>query len=247
MHIQTDVLILAVLLLLVSILYSSVGQAGASGYLAAMALLGITPEVMKPTALALNILVASIAVYQFNRAGSFSWRLFTPLAASAVPLAYLGGKLTIPAEIYNPIVGSVLIFAAWYTFHATNVQGHFTANYARVSVLIVIGAILGLLSGLTGIGGGILLSPILLYLGWSTPQIAAGVSAGFILVNSSAAILGVVSTSSHFHPALGLWAGVVMVGGLVGSLLGSRYFKASAIRLISVALLFIAGIKTLLF
>lgn len=239
-------LVLAVLMLLMALLYSSVGHAGASGYLAAMALLGVAPSVMKPTALALNICVAVIAVTKFYRVGAFSGKLFMPLALSAVPMAYLGGTLTLPVHFYRPLVGAVLIYAAWRSFATAQTASTYTVCEAATPVLVLAGALLGLLSGLTGVGGGIFLSPLLLFLRWAPVKVISGVSAAFILVNSIAGILGVMSTHTAFHPALPLWMGVVVVGGFIGAEYGSKRFGNPTIQKLLAVVLVIAGVKMFL-
>lgn len=209
MQLDAESLLLAALLLLAAVLYSSVGHAGASGYLAAMALLGVSPAIMKPTALALNIVVALIATFKFYRVGSFSWRLFVPLAVAAVPFAYLGGTLSLPAHIYKPLVGVVLIYAAWRSLSTAKSASSYEVVPPSMPVLLVSGVVLGFLSGITGVGGGIFLSPLLLFFRWASVKVISGVAAAFILVNSIAGILGVMSTSVQFHPAIPMWAVVV--------------------------------------
>jgi len=242
-QVDAESIFLAGLLLLAALLYSSVGHAGASGYLAAMALVGISPAVMKPTALALNILVAVIATFKFYRVGSFSWRIFIPLAVSAVPLAYLGGTLSLPAHLYKPLVGVVLIYAAWRSFHTASGASSYEVRDPSMPILLVSGAALGFLSGLTGVGGGIFLSPLLLFFRWAPVKVISGVAAAFILVNSIAGILGVMSASTEFHPALPLWGLVVVVGGYIGAEYGSRRLGNPAIQRLLALVLLVAGAK----
>jgi uncharacterized protein len=243
MQFDAESLILAIVLLLAAVLYSSVGHAGASGYLAAMALAGVSPAIMKPTALFLNILVAMIATTKFYRVGSFSWRLFIPLAITAVPLAYLGGRLTLPTQFYKPLVGVVLLYAAWRSFTTADKAASYEVRNPSVPVLLVSGGALGFLSGLTGVGGGIFLSPLLLFLRWAPLKVISGVSAAFILVNSIAGILGVMSTSVQLHPALPLWGSVVLVGGFIGAEYGSRRLGNPVIQRLLALVLLIAGLK----
>ena len=238
-----DDVFLSFCLFVAALLYSSVGHAGASGYLAAMALVGVSPETMKPTALALNILVAVIATTKFYRAGSFSWRLFIPLAVTAIPLAYIGGRLSLPSHIYKPIVGAVLVYAAWRSFMTAKSASEYEITNAPLFFLLIAGAALGFLSGLTGVGGGIFLSPLLLFFRWAPVKVISGVAAAFILVNSIAGILGVVSSETHFHQALPIWAIVVLVGGYIGSTYGSRRLGNPTIQRLLALVLLVAGIK----
>jgi uncharacterized membrane protein YfcA len=163
---SSDDLLLGGLILLAALLYASVGHGGASGYLAAMALVGVVPEVMKPTALALNVVVALVATIKFHRAGAFSWPVFWPFALGAIPMAYLGGSLTLPGAIYKPLVGVVLIFAAWRSLRTAAQASYELAALPPMALRLGIGAALGLLSGLTGVGGGIFLSPLLMIFRW---------------------------------------------------------------------------------
>lgn len=242
---DTESLLLAALILAAALLYSSVGHGGASGYLAAMALFGVAPEVMKPTALALNVLVSLIATIRFYRVGAFSWPLFLPLILASVPLAYLGGVLTLPPHLYRPVVGVVLLYAAWRFFFTAS-----KTDYELVKpswpVLLATGGALGFLSGLTGVGGGIFLSPLLLLLRWAPIKTISGISAAFIFANSVAGLLGVLSHSPSLPPALPLWAVAAVIGGLVGAEFGSRRLGNSMIQKLLAAVLVIAGLKMVL-
>lgn len=189
---DSTILILAAAFLVAALLYSSVGHAGASGYLAAMALMGIAPATMKPTALVLNLLVGTVALLRFSKAGYFSWRLLWPFALGSIPLAFVGGAITLPGHWYKSLVGLVLIVAAVrlvWSRAAPSAPAHVHA--APVLPAILCGAVIGLLSGLTGTGGGIFLSPLLLFMGWAETRETGGVSAAFILVNSAAGLAGI--------------------------------------------------------
>lgn len=238
-------LILATLILVAALLFSSVGHAGASGYLAAMALMGITPAVMKPSALALNILVASITTFKYYRVGAFSWRLFWPLAFSSMPFAYLGGTMTLPEHIYKPLVGAVLIYAAWYSYQTAHRPTPTLAAPPHLAMLLFAGAALGFLSGLTGVGGGIFLSPLLLLFRWAEVRVISGIAAAFILVNSSAGLLGVFSSTPAFPSALPYWAAAAIIGGYIGAEYGSRRLGSPAIQKLLGVVLVIAGAKML--
>src|SRR5262249_39514112 len=193
-----QVTILGLLIFAAAVLYSSVGHAGASGYLAAMALFGVAPAVMKPAALTLNIAVALITTFRFYRAGHFSWRLSWPFVVSSVPLAFVGGAITLPGAVYRVLVGLIMLFAAyrmfWYADHETT-----TVEPWRVAALGC-GAVLGFVSGLTGVGGGIFLSPLLLFMGWANFKQTAGTSSAFILLNSTAGLLGHLSSIPSLPP-----------------------------------------------
>lgn len=235
---------LAGLIFLAAALYSSVGHAGASGYLAAMALFGLAPAVMKPTALTLNILVAVIATTKFYRAGCFSWKLFTPLALSSVPFAFIGGSISLPGHLYKPVVGLVLLYSAYRLVAGNGIKTDVT--HPPLLPTVVSGASIGLLSGLTGVGGGIFLSPLLLFAGWAETRQASGVAAAFIFVNSVAALLGHYSSVSHLPAEVTAWAPAAILGGWLGSQYGSKRLPAPSILKLLAAVLVVAGAKMLL-
>lgn len=228
----------------IALLYSSVGHAGASGYIAVMSLLSLAPAEIKPIALALNILVASIGSFQFWRAGHFSWSLFWPFALLAVPFAFLGGYLNLPTRVFQVIVGIVLLVSAAQFLVRPPAEGE-PRPPAR-PLAIGVGAGLGLLSGLTGTGGGIFLTPLLIFLRWARTKTAAATSALFILLNSSAGLLGNVSATQTF-PRFGLSLLVAAaVGGVIGSHFGSRRFEPTLIKRLLAVVLVIAGFKLIL-
>jgi uncharacterized protein len=240
----TEILLLSLLVMLAAALYSSVGHGGASGYLAAMALFGLAPAVMKPTALCLNLLVASLATYRFYRAGCFSWRTFLPFAAASVPFAFVGGAITLPTTIYKQIVGVVLLYAAVRLFlYAGKKNEAGETRRPPLWLALLLGALIGLLSGLTGVGGGIFLSPILLLANWADVRRTAGVSAAFILVNSAAGLLGNLASVRALPAAIPYLAAAALAGGLVGSELGSRRLPPPAIRRLLALVLVVAGVK----
>lgn len=242
---DTGSLLLAALILAAALLYSAVGHGGASGYLAAMALFGVAPAVMKPTALALNVLVSLIATLHFCRVGAFSRQIFVPLILTSVPMAYLGGTLTLPPAYYRPVVGLVLLYAAW-RFFATARQADYEPLAPSRAILLATGGALGLLSGLTGVGGGIFLSPLLLYLRWAPIRTISGISAAFILANSLAGLAGVLGKGATLPGALLLWAVAAVAGGLVGAEYGSRRLGNAMIQKLLAAVLVIAGLKMVL-
>ena len=236
--------LLAVAVLIVALLYSSVGHAGASGYIAVMALFAFTPAVIKPTALVLNILVASIATWQFWRAGYFSWRLFWPFAVLSVPMAFVGGYVNLPTHAFKVLVGVVLLFSA--VRFLVRPPADEVAREPSRPLAISLGAGLGLLAGLTGTGGGIFLTPLLLLMRWARTKTAAAVSALFILVNSAAGLLGNVAGTRQFPAFALVLAAAAVLGGAVGSYWGSRRLSHTAIKRCLAVVLLIAGTKLIL-
>lgn len=231
---------LTLLFLIAAALYSSVGHAGASAYLAAMALVGIAPQVMKPTALFLNVFVAAIATVKFARAGAFSWRIFWPFAITSVPFAFLGGRLTLPGTYYKIIVGIVLLYSAFRFFQARIPQHPRSAPHWMA---LAAGGGIGFLSGLTGVGGGIFLSPLLLLMNWAETRQTSGVAAAFILVNSVSGLLGNLSRFKALPEALPYWTVAVVIGGWIGAEYGSRRLNNMTIRRLLAVVLVIAGLK----
>src|SRR6266513_1803199 len=226
----TQLILLFLAIGVVAFLYSSVGHAGASGYIATMTLFGIAPMVIRPTALVLNILVASIGTFLFWRAGHFSWKLFWPFALLSVPAAYVGGYLQPSASILRILIGIVLLFSAARLVIRRNDPPE-TFPPSR-PVAVSAGAGLGLLAGLTGPGGGIFLTPLLLFCRWAHIRQAAAVSALFIWVNSIAGLIGYF-TKVHSIPPLGILLGAAaIIGGIFGSHLGSRHFPVRTISII---------------
>ena len=235
-------LVLAGLFLAAAVLYGMVGHAGASAYLAAMALVGVAPEVMKPTALVLNIAVAILVTTRFARAGFVRPMALLPFLAGSIPLAFVGGAIHLPADVYKPLVGGVLLLAA-ARFGLVRGQPDEFPPRAPWPLAIVSGAALGLLAGLTGTGGGIFLTPLLIAAGWAGTRFAAGSSALFILANSTSGLAGAIGSASALPAAMPLWLAAVAVGGLVGSELGSRRLPAVGIRRALGGVLLIAGLK----
>lgn len=236
-------ILLAVLIFVIALLYSTVGHAGASGYLAAMALFGVAPAVMKPTALTLNILVALVAATKFYRAGFFSWRIFWPFAVASIPASFIGGSLTLPVHIYKLIVGIVLLYSALRLFLIAKRPDAEKPTHAPIWIALVLGAGIGLLSGLTGVGGGIFLSPLILLLGWAKTKETAAVSSAFILVNSISGLLGHVSAVASVPRGIFLWAPLALIGGWIGSELGTRTLPVPRIRQWLAVVLVLAGLK----
>jgi len=198
---------------------------------------------MRPVALLLNVLVALIATAKFYRAGAFSWTLFWPFALASVPLAYVGGALTLPGSVYKPLVGAVLIAAAWRALRSAHRPAVALRAPPPLPLLLLAGAALGFLSGLTGVGGGIFLSPLLLFFGWAEVKVISGIAAAFILVNSIAGLLGGLASGPPLPPGLPLWAGAAVAGGFLGAEYGSKRLGNPAIRRLLALVLAIAGVK----
>ena len=239
---DTTLITVIAAIFVVAVLYSSVGHGGASGYLAVMAFLAVAPGVTRPTALVLNLFVASIATVQFWRAGHFSWGLFWPFAAASIPFAFLGGMIKLPTGVYTILLGAVLLFAAF------RLAWSFTQEVPEVRrpnvwLALAIGAGIGLLSGLVGVGGGIFLTPVLLLMNWSETKTAAGVSALFIFVNSAAGLAGNYSQVSVLPASSLTWIGAAIAGGVVGSLLGAKKFESLMLRRVLAAVLLMAALK----
>lgn len=240
-----NIALIAVLFLLAAALYSSVGHAGASGYIAVMALFGLAPGVMKPTALALNILVAVVATTKFYRAGRFSFELFWPFAIVSIPAAFIGGALTLPAKWYDAIVGVALLYAAVWMFRSAKTAAKVLVHPPPLAAALACGLVIGLLSGLTGVGGGIFLSPLILMMGWAETRATSAVAAAFILVNSIAGLLGHLSSISQLPSPLPIWGVAVVIGGWIGAEYGSRRLATPALRQLLSVVLVVAGLKML--
>jgi uncharacterized membrane protein YfcA len=238
-----ETIAIAMLFLVGAALYSSVGHGGASSYLAIMGLFGLAPAVMKPTALTLNILVALVATVKFYRAGLFRWELFWPFAIVSIPAAFIGGAITLPGRVYLIVVGAVLILAAFWMFWSAQKLSVIPAKPLPLFAAIAFGLVIGLLSGLTGVGGGIFLSPLLLYMGWAETRAAAGVAAPFILVNSIAGLLGHLSTVAQLPPSIPLWGAAALAGGWLGATYGSNRAPPATLRRLLALVLVVAGLK----
>jgi uncharacterized membrane protein YfcA len=241
-----DIVLLSTLIFAAAVLYSSVGHAGASGYLAAMALFGLAPAEMKPAALALNVLVGGIGAWRYLRAGFFTARVFWPLVLASVPMAFIGGFLELPGEIYKPVVGIVLVYAAWRMFRGAPAAAQEAVHQPRTVWIVLSGGAIGLLSGLTGVGGGIFLSPLLIMLGWAGTRQVSGISAAFILLNSIAGLAGAMSRAPQLPDGIAWWAVAAVAGGLIGTELGTRRFGVVTLRRVLALVLVVAGVKMIL-
>lgn len=225
-----------------AMLYSSVGHGGASAYIAIMALFGVPPAAMRPTALVLNIIVAAFGAARYFRAGMFRWRVLWPFLVTAVPMAFIGGGITLPSHIYKPIVGAVLWLSALRIFWPVELKGVTEATDPPIAIGLVLGAAIGLLSGLTGTGGGIFLSPILLLMAWSLPKQSSAAASVFIVVNSVAGLAGNISSVNSLPPEIPYYAGAALAGAVIGTTLGIRLPSVAITRLLG-AVLVIAGAK----
>lgn len=231
-------------LFIVAVLYSSVGHGGASGYLAVMALFAVPQGTTRPSALILNVFVATIGTIQFYRAGFFSWRAFWPFAVTSIPFAFLGGMITLPTTAYKIVLGAVLIVAAIRL--AWNLKSDAEASPPKIWIALLIGAVIGLLSGLVGVGGGIFLTPVLLLMNWSETKTAAGVSAMFILVNSISGLAGNAGQLASLPSNVWFWILAAVAGGILGSTLGAKRFDSLTLRRVLALVLLFAGVKLML-
>jgi uncharacterized membrane protein YfcA len=227
-------------------LFSTVGHGGGSGYLAVMAVASVAPETMRPMALSLNLAVAAIATWRFGRTGTFRSDLFGPLIAVSVPAAFLGGLLEVPGTIYRPLVGAVLVIAAVRLLLPTSAPPR---QKVQMRWLIAAGIVIGVASGIIGVGGGIFLSPLVLLAGWATPKEAAAITAPFILINSAAGLLGITVAHASYPVGLSvLWPPLlaVLCGGFLGSWIGTHHLGGLGLRRILSVVLICAGIKMFL-
>lgn len=239
---ELHTIILAACIFLGSALYTSVGHAGASAYIALMALFGIAPAVMRPTALVLNILVASFTSLRYLHAGLFRWRTLWPFLIGALPFAVIGGAVQLPGQFYRPLVGAILIVAGVRFLWPKELTTNQEPRDPPIAAGIAFGSLVGLLSGLTGTGGGIFLSPILLFAGWADTRTASGVAAVFILCNSIAGLLGNVAIVKALPADLPIYAAAVLLGAVIGTTLGIRFAVPVILKALG-AVLIIAGAK----
>ena len=245
-----QLLILLPAFFLLAGLYTSVGHAGASGYLAAMALLAVAPDTMRPTALALNILVAAFTTYRFWKAGYVSWRALWPFLLGSAPLAALGGSLRLTTGIYYVLAGSALalsaIALAWRAWGGPAAESPGERARIPLAPAVACGAVIGLLSGLTGTGGGIFLSPIVLLAGWAGPRHTGGISAPFILANSAVALAAGTATWAALPAELPLLMVAVLAGAVTGTWLGITRLSTRWLLALMAVVLSIAAAKLIL-
>lgn len=241
---DVNLIALTVAVFLIAALYSSVGHAGASGYIAVMALMNLPGSEIKPTALVLNIVVAMIGALQFWRAGYFQWRLFWPFALLAIPCAYLGGCLNMPAQLFKWLLGVVLLFSALRFLLRPPEDGELVPP--RIQTSLGTGALLGLLAGVTGTGGGIFLSPLMIWRQWAGTKTVAAVAAMFILANSLAGLAGHLGRTGQLPTVAWPLLAAVMLGGAVGSHFSCYRFNIAMIKRLLATVLLSAGAKLLL-
>ncbi len=223
-------------------MYSSVGHGGASGYLAMMALFGFLPETMKPTALLLNLFIAAISFFYYWKNGHFNLKLFLAFAISSIPLAFIGGLIEIDASLYKKILGVLLVFAI---LKLSNVFGKENDKVKNVILWkgLLIGGIIGFFSGLIGIGGGIILTPIILLMKWGKMKEAAAVSALFIWVNSAAGMIGQLTVGVTLQPQAFILVGIALIGGVLGGYFGSKKLNNKYLRYILIFVLILSCLK----
>ncbi len=240
------VILLCLLFFFIAVLYSLVGHGGGSGYIAVMGLIGLSSFMIKPTGLLLNMIVSSTAFYYFYKNGYFRISLLWPFLIGSIPMAYVGGSILLPEIVYKGFVGVVLLFAAARLFFVTETTEKQRKSPKLVPAIFV-GMIIGLLSGLIGVGGGIFLSPLLLFLGWGRLKEVAAVSSAFVCINSIAGLIGHLQSVSNVPSAIWLFGVIVWLGGIIGSTLGSQKFSEIKIQTALSIVLLIAGVKMIVF
>ena len=238
-------IVFILLLFVVAFLYASVGHGGASGYLALMALFGMAPDFMKPTALLLNLFVSLSAFILFYRGGHFKWKLFLPFALASIPMSFVGGVISLDADIYKKLLGVLLLIPVIRMLFFPNTDES-ELKEGNIGLSISIGATIGFLSGLIGIGGGIILSPILLMMRWTNQKQTAAISALFIFVNSLSGLAGQLSTGLVLQSSMVSYVAVAFCGGTIGGWLGAGKFNQQILKYLLAIVLFVAALKLLL-
>lgn len=243
---DSETLLLAVSFLIIALIYAAVGQAGASGYIAAMGLVGFAPYAMKTTALSLNLLVAIIGTVLFYKAGRISWRNIWPFAILGFPFSMLGGAIQLPENIYLPVVGIMLILSAIQMARTALPRKPLAPEKIITppfAMALLTGAVIGFISGTTGTGGGVFLAPVILSMNWGSARQTAATTAVYNLINSAAALVGANALWGHMSASLPVWLVAVALGGLVGAFIGSRYLSERFLRGILAFLLLVSGVK----
>jgi uncharacterized membrane protein YfcA len=228
----------------VSLLYATVGQAGGTAFLAVMAFASFAPNEMRPTALLLNVVAAAYSTWVFNRGSLVDWEKLRPLLVSSLPTALAGGFIVLDEKIYNIVTGVVLLIAAAILLarRKDGLHDRITPLWGAISV----GAIVGLISGLTGVGGGVFLAPVLITLQWASPKQTSALSAPFILANSIVGLAGAMFAGQM--PAQNTWmfALAALVGAMIGTLIGLKWLSQTTTRYVLAAVLGSGGIQLLI-
>ena len=241
---EAQTLLIALCLFLGAILYTSVGHAGASAYIAVMTLFDLPPAVIKPTALTLNIFVSSYTSLRYIKSKLFNRSLFLYLSLGSVPAAFIGGRINLPSDVYRPIIG-VLLLLSGLRFLIQALQTDKAHREVNKPLAIFMGAGVGLLSGITGTGGGIFLSPLIIWLGWVGVKQASGTAAAFIFVNSVAGLLGNIQSTSSLPSELPVFVVAVLLGALIGTRFGITRLSSIGVKRALGCVLLIAGVKFL--
>lgn len=238
--------LLLVSLFLIAFLYSSVGHGGGTGYLALLALFGVAPIFMKPTALTLNVFVSAIAFFSYYKAGFFKWKLIYPFLITSIPLSYLGALVQINSSTYKFILGVFLLIA---TARIVLIPNAVTETSQKTPLLpaLAIGSVLGFFSGMIGIGGGIILSPILILMHWANVKESAAASAIFIFLNSLSGLIALIQSGLTFDPRLSIWITIGVAGAIAGSYIGSFRIKSEKLKYLLATVLLLASIKLFIF
>jgi uncharacterized membrane protein YfcA len=248
--VTTTDLLLGAAFFAVAVLYASVGHAGASGYIASMALLGFQPEAIRPTALALNLLVGGIGLFRWWRGGHVHWRNVLPFVLASAPAAFLSAQITLEKAQFSVLLGLVLLAAAVGVFRSASRAEQTDHEVAGRLVPwipgLLVGAAIGVLSGLTGTGGAIFLTPVLLFARWMPTRDASGTSVAFVWINSLTGLAGLLHASGRLPTLLPLWLSVVAIGALLGSQLGLRWLPVKGLRYALSLVLVVAAGKLLM-
>ena len=243
MGLESIDIIICLCLMLGAVLYTSVGHAGASIYIAILTLFGLSAPVIKPTALVMNICIASFTSWRFIKNGFFDFKVLLPVAIGAIPMAFLGGYINAPSHVYKIVVGLILIASAISLLTKKGRQIGVQVEQPNFLLALAAGALIGFLAGLTGTGGGIFLSPLILFLGWSDTKKTSGIAAAFILLNSIFGLAGNYASIQNIPPQLPIYVIATMLGAAVGTTLGIRFYSVSGIKRALALVLLIAGLK----